>query len=58
MTDTAETKEYTLEKDCELRFEIESKTQITVEVSFYWYLHDLVTFIYLNRQIYCSPSLA
>ena len=35
MTDTAETKEYTLEKDCELRFEIESKTQITVEVSFY-----------------------
>jgi polyribonucleotide 5'-hydroxyl-kinase len=32
MTDTAETKEYTLEKECELRFEIESKTQITVEL--------------------------
>ena len=27
------TKEYNLEKDCELRFEIESKTQVVVEVS-------------------------
>lgn len=35
MTDTAEVKEYTLEKDCELRFEIESKIQITVEVSLF-----------------------
>ena len=25
-------KEYTLEKDCELRFEIESKIQVVVEV--------------------------
>lgn len=35
MTDpTKETamKDYTLEKDCELRFEIESKTQVIVEV--------------------------
>lgn len=34
MTDSTkeEKKEYTLEKDCELRFEIESKTQIVVEV--------------------------
>lgn len=25
-------KDYTLERDCELRFEIESKTQVVVEV--------------------------
>lgn len=28
----AEVKEYTLERDCELRFEIETKTQVVVEV--------------------------
>lgn len=33
MTDTATTKEYNLEKDCELRFEIESKLQVVVEVN-------------------------
>lgn len=40
MTDSTkeEKKEYALEKDCELRFEIESKTQIIVEV------FDLFTF--------------
>lgn len=36
MTDSTKeaTKEYTLERDCELRFEIESKTQVIVEVCF------------------------
>lgn len=31
-------KEYTLDKDCELRFEIETKTQVVVEVSSIVYL--------------------
>lgn len=41
MTDSTEktlSKEYTLERDCELRFEIESKIQVVVEVC------DLFTF--------------
>lgn len=33
MSDSTDAKEYNLEKDCELRFEIESKIQVTVEVS-------------------------
>lgn len=33
MTDAAPVKEYNLEKDCELRFEIDSKIQIIVEVN-------------------------
>lgn len=33
MTESTPPKEYNLEKDCELRFEIESKLQVIVEVS-------------------------
>lgn len=33
MTETVSTKDYNLERDCELRFEIESKVQVVVEVS-------------------------
>lgn len=33
-TKEATSKEYTLERDCELRFEIESKIQVVVEVCF------------------------
>lgn len=33
MSETAQTKEYNLEKDCELRIEIESKLQVIVEVN-------------------------
>lgn len=33
MTETSPPKEYNLERDCELRFEIESKMQVVVEVN-------------------------
>lgn len=33
MTETETKKEYNLERDCELRFEIESKLQVIVEVN-------------------------
>jgi hypothetical protein len=33
MTDSTPPKEYNLEKDCELRFEIESKLSVVVEVN-------------------------
>lgn len=37
-TKEAAFKEYTLERDCELRFEIESKTQVVVEVCWFVYI--------------------
>jgi hypothetical protein len=33
MTETGTLTEYNLEKDCELRFEIESRIQVVVEVT-------------------------
>lgn len=42
MTDStkgaATSKEYTLDRDCELRFEVESKTQVVVEVCLFVYV--------------------
>lgn len=41
MNDAAEkvpVKEYTLERDCELRFEIESKIQVVIEVRRFVYI--------------------
>lgn len=49
MTETAEkttSKEYTLERDCELRFEIESKIQVVVEVCRFVYV--LIQFQYFQ----------
>lgn len=48
-------KEYTLERDCELRFEIETKTQVVVEVSPFVYLSLELEF---HKFFYFSLSRA
>ena len=44
-------KEYTLEKDCELRFEIESKIQVVVEVCNLIAFHKICKQKWISRQL-------
>ena len=40
LNDKSSAKEYTLERDCELRFEIESKIQVEIQVCWFVYVFE------------------